>query len=261
MNARTWNLVAPAVLLILVAGCDPKTRAADHESGERRGPATADPTNLVVIFDPTILEAADGERFEKILDDLETYLDAAFDHGGSLVVFEVDGDVLHAPPLFERDLQRKETFDRDSQLKKQVLQVSAELRQELLGSWERAHADPERQRLNSCLLTALHRADQYRQANSSGSAEMLVFSDLLEACDDGGKMVNFELRLPQHEAWAKEEAPNLGNYDQVTVIQLPNRHWGTRDQNSKLRKLWEEMLGRSGTADFRLLLDVPKRRG
>jgi hypothetical protein len=237
---KPFLLIAVLILLSSPIAC--------MGAGADQTPAEADsalqPLLLVIVFDPTVLEKEQEDNLTRMLEGLEEFTATGFREGGRMIIFEVDRDMIHAYPVLDRKIELVDTPNRYGLLKQQSTKLVDEMRQVMVSSWQRAHGDSEINRLNSCILSSLYRAGEY--AELAVRSHLLVFSDLLEACDDGGRTVNFEENLDAPVSWAQEEPPEIGAFDQVTVVQFPSRKLDSRADYQKARDIWSQVLDRAG---------------
>jgi len=203
---------------------------------------------LVVVFDPTIFEVGDKEKLQSIIDKTELLLDDENQSGGRTVLFAVNREMLHASPVLDTKVELDDSFEREANRELSLSRVQGELAGLMKSLWGEAHSGDELTKANSCIRTALQRAGQFRRAKSHHRpAHLLVLSDLLEVCSDG-QHVNFESNVEVAEQWRQEPAPDLAGYDRVWLIQTGNRHQVSPEADRKLKRIWCDLLARSGLA-------------
>lgn len=216
-----------AVLALSAAACPPAPPAATHR--------------VVMVFDPTV---SPGEP-ERIMDGEvrrlgdavralppDTRLDLYFVGAAGLQGQAALRDSLPFDPV--RGMAAHEP-----------LADSLAARVEALAAARVREARGSDRRPSSCIITALRQTrESLAPRGEPERVAVVVFSDLLEACDHYGR-INLETSLPA----AMPDVPQAPDYRGVEAVHLVTRNHarvGNAGRAERIRLLWVELLGRWG---------------
>jgi hypothetical protein len=182
---RPLILALSSLVLLALVGCrDPQRR------DDERPVQAVTPYRLLVLLDPTVADAAWGV-------DVIANLMGRIGENSQVIVWTVTTGAIadsHHDDLWVQFDPKKRLLD---------LSEVATFRQQLAATfkqrWDALHGDAVHGRIpRSCILTSLYQASRSledRQDTEAFDTDLVIASDLLEACGDWGPPVNLERGL------------------------------------------------------------------
>lgn len=250
MSARQATVLALALLALSLAACERSDAAPDDAR-----PSTTAPRDVLLIWDPTSSKSADRPTVEATLASVEDAVLDRLEQGVSLHLFTVDESALHQVPP-ELRVERRDDDRKHGGTERFRKRIESELKQrvaDLPASWEQAHRSAPgggAQPLASCLLSSLDRAARLIAGQPERRYELILVSDLQEACRDWGDEsgINLELGAEQLAAFAGLDwTADLNRVEHVTVFLLPPARGLERGQEQRaLQQAWRKHLAAAG---------------
>ena len=232
------------VVALLVSGC---AMGSGEASKERSKSGSEQPSNVYVIFDPTIALEGQGDR-SAMLGGVAERVRSSLRENARLTLFVVGTGVFRDPPVFNQKIQEQHGTAWERRLREEQDKILTSLVAAAEGAWS------ERQSLDSriptsCLLTALARVEEDLHSGVNGEGRSIVFlvTDLMEACGEWGRFVNLERGIGELDSF-RETSPemNLRGVEEVVVLHVGNSPFVTPTEVRELREAWREVFERSG---------------
>lgn len=233
-----WSGCLALSSLVLLLGC-----------GRQEEPRVVKPQVHVLVFDPTVFEPNEQETLKDWLTKLRLYLQKRITQKSTVSVFIVGQDMLQATsevrefePRVEHGGEKKHRADVESYLQ--------ELTERLEKAWKEAHGEKQVKIPASCIVSSLDAVESYLEGFErveDYEVSLVLLSDMVESCDDGGSLISFERGKAEIEKLKQVEADySLSFLSRVIVVQLPSRIGRARTENKMIESSWEAFLVEKG---------------
>jgi hypothetical protein len=210
------------------------------------------PHRLCLVLDPTVQEP---EWAHRVIDSLINRMG----EGTHAIVWMVRTGAVAgaAPTLFEFP------FDPHRRLS-DVSEAAKKAKAEIWNTFQQhGKAASAASRVpQSCVLTSLYQLSQYLRERDDAAkvdTDLVVASDLLEACSEWGTAINLERTLLQETTVLTPEvrkAVSLRTVKTTTLIRAPHRSVDTPGEAEHIRALWENGLRELGAGEPRVVTDI-----
>lgn len=268
MFSRPVHLCFLFSLLVLMLCCGPTEGGSGDHLGRNGSPEKGDKRVLFVVFDPTIymgeVSAAGAgpstlsnfiKKFEEFFTDLPensafvlSFVQPRSAYPDSPIVLnfpfhtEFDGVALHRETLHEN-------FDKI-------------VKPRIIETWKSAHGEKNIKTLSSCLFHSLFFAgrstDNYGCSDGSTACQLILVSDMLEACSWDDRGVNFEERLDElSELTYSDVDIELDNFFNIYIVEISNPRIDAISDRIKVQDFWMRSLKTFGARDIKYSNDFP----
>ncbi len=206
-------------------------------------PTNQDIRNVVIIlFDPTILNQGENEKLDIILDEFKNFY-SLIPENTLVCSWIIKRKMFNESPTYRKEFFKDISYHGH---KKHIdsLNKSSDF---LIGIfkkfWEYSHTDSEINKPTSCLITSFYTAGKYlkhRYLSDKYRCYLLLISDMLEACNEWEKTINFEKNL---EEFHNLNPPiDLSTLVKVIFIKVSNSLINTPLKDYQLENIWRNLL-------------------
>ena len=240
----TFRLLLLLPTLLLSFGCGERKAADKREK------------HVVLVYDPTVLMPGDSAILrEQILGDLHGAV-ATLPTRTTLGMYMVGENNLQASSQFQGSL-RPSGQGGGAARKRHAKQLADSVTRLAEVTWRQAHVGPERPA--SCILSAIRRArstlaPQSSAASDSARVSLVIISDMMEACDDFGR-INFERTLPE-KLGALPDSVDLSAVEAVYVVKVPHSSVSDVVRDARINAVWTDLLTRWGVESSKIHIDT-----
>jgi len=199
----------------------------------------------VLVFDPTVFEPGEHEKLKEWLGSLRAYFHKRITQKSRVAVFIVGRGMVQATPE-TREFKPKVKHGEEKKHQADVESYLQELTERLEQAWKDAHEEEQVKIPTSCIVSSLEAVENYLEGfEGKGDYEfsLVLMSDMVESCDDGGNLVSFERGPAEIEKLQQVEADYLLSFlSKALVVQLPSRIGMARRENKMIESSWRAFL-------------------
>lgn len=216
-----------------------------------------EPVEIFFVFDPTVLDPTQDRSMRSWLERFESFCKVSLPESSRLSLFVVGKGVFQSPPFRHYEVGEQHGVNYEQAFRAEVEKVCADARAELLELWWEVHAEPIEAR--SCLLSAIARVQDATKTQAADRKRLFLVlaSDLLEVCDESGRLINLERSRHDLSIIMEEDHHlDLKLLEGVLVVQFASAHYVTPNDHRELRHAWTTMLNKAGLKDEQITIRV-----
>ena len=250
MSQRGFSLPRRIIICIVTLSLGLWCNACFGGSSDAKPALTEDEAikNVVLlVFDPTVLNAMEAAELSAWLDRLGRFY-LAIPEDSSVALFLVGKGVAQKPPVVEQYFGVDTEFEGEKRHVQDLKSGWATIRSQLEASWKRAHQEGQVKLPSSCIISSLYAAKNYIARYSNAKSRyrffLVVVSDMIESCDEWGRMVSVERGTAELDH-LRGISVDLSAMDEVTVVQVPNHYLVTPVENDAINVFWRSFFERS----------------